>query len=85
MEVAVGARVQRAAAHRDAPEASWSWAQAAPPADPPTAAPDRVAGADSLGAAQTHGGATEMQAKAGDTAMKRTKESEQQRRSLLAF
>lgn len=68
LEVAVGAGVQGAAAHGDAAEAARSWTEAAQPTH--TAAPDRVAGADSLGALQTHDGGTETeetQTRAGDS------------------
>lgn len=67
MKIAVGARIQRTAAHGDATEATWSWTKATQPTDTATVASDRVAGADSLGAAQTHGSETEeMQTQAGD-------------------
>lgn len=69
MEITVGARIQRAAAHGEATEAPGNRPKATQPTDAATAASDRVAGADSLGAAQTHDGGTEieeMQTKAGD-------------------
>lgn len=57
--VAVG--VQRAAAQGDAAEASLHRAEPAQPAGGAAAAADRAAGADSLGAAQTHDGETDSE------------------------
>lgn len=57
--MAVGPRVQRAAAQGDATEAALNWTEAAQPPRPTAAAPDGVTGADSLGTTQTHGAETE--------------------------
>lgn len=55
MVMPVGACVERAAAQGEATETPLTWTETAQPPRA-TAAPDGVAGADSLGAAQTHGG-----------------------------
>lgn len=51
----VGARIERAAAQGDAAETPLNWTETTQPPRP-TAAPDRVTGADSLGPTQTHSG-----------------------------
>lgn len=55
MVMPVGARIQRAAAQGDATETPMNWTKTTQPPRP-TAAPDRVTGADSLVTTQTHGG-----------------------------
>lgn len=53
--VPIGSCVERAAAQGDATETPLNWTETAQPPRP-TAAPDGVTGADSLGTTQTHGG-----------------------------
>lgn len=67
MEIPIGAYIQRAAAHGHATESTLNWTKATQSTESTTAASDRVAGANSLGTAETHDGSTgikEMQAKA---------------------